>query len=360
MKLTTALRTITIAASTAAIGLVPTAGAQAHAAPASDAQAHAAPAADTPGYSGYTPEEAAFLKTVEVKGSPGGVPSGSDGPIQRIFYTASSYATSHPGTNPPGANNFSCKPKKGQNPVVLLPGTKSDGYVSWSMYTPQLRARGYCPFVANFNGLPWLSSVDYTGDIRKSAKATSIFINRVLRETGSKKVDIIGWSQGGGSQPNYYIQKLGGDKKVGKMIGIAPANHGVGGPAISKWINEALPDETHTSIEDAAKSVHMASYPQQLASSQLMKELYHSGKVTRPGVKYINIEGKYDYVVAPYTNAFIREPGVKNITVQDTCPQDHATHVNFPYDTNVAQMVFNALDPDNTKPVKCKPQPFIG
>ena len=41
MKLTTALRTITIAASTAAIGLVPTAGAQAHAAPASDAQAHA-------------------------------------------------------------------------------------------------------------------------------------------------------------------------------------------------------------------------------------------------------------------------------------------------------------------------------
>lgn len=61
MKLTTALRTITIAASTAAIGLVPTAGAQAHAAPASDAQAHAAPAADTPGYSGYTPEELSLI-----------------------------------------------------------------------------------------------------------------------------------------------------------------------------------------------------------------------------------------------------------------------------------------------------------
>lgn len=91
MKLTTALRKITIAASTAAISLIPLAGAQAHAAPSDS------------GYSGYTPEEAAFLKTVEVKGSPGGVPSGSDGPIQRIFYTASSYATSHPGTNPPGA-----------------------------------------------------------------------------------------------------------------------------------------------------------------------------------------------------------------------------------------------------------------
>ena len=358
MKLTQALRTITIAASAAAIGLVPLAGAQAHAAPTADATTHAT--STNTGYSGYTPEEAAFLKTVEVKGSPGGVPSGSDGPIQRLTYTASMYSTAHPGTNPPGANDFSCKPKKGQNPVVLLPGTNSDAYASWSMYTPQLRARGFCAFTANFNGLPWLSSFAYTGDIRTTAKATSIFIDRVLRETGAQKVDIIGYSQGGGPLPNYYIQKLGGDKKVGKMIGIAPANHGVGGPAVSKWINEALPDEAHASIEDIAGSVHVASYPQQLASSQLMKELYHNGKVTRPGVQYINIEGKYDYVVAPYTNAFIREPGVKNITVQDTCPQDHATHVNFPYDTNVAQMVFNALDPDNAKPVKCKPQPFIG
>ena len=358
MKLTTALRNITIAASAATIALVPLAGTQAHAAPAADASAHAT--STDPGYSGYTPEEAAFLKTVEVKGSPGGVPAGNDAPAKKLTYTASLYSAAHPGTNPSGANDFSCKPKKGQNPVVLIPGTNTDAYTAWSMYTPQLRARGFCAFSANFNGLPWLSSVDYTGDIRKSAKATSIFIDRILRETGSKKVDIIGWSQGGGSQPNYYIQKLGGDKKVGKMIGIAPANHGVGGPAISKWINEALPHKAHTRIEDAAESVHMAAYPQQLGSSELMKELYHNGKVTRPGVEYINIEGKYDYVVAPYTNAFIHEPGVKNITVQNICPQDHASHINFPYDTNVSQMVFNALDPDNAKPVKCKPQPFIG
>ena len=136
MKLTTALRNITIAASAATIALVPLAGAQAHAAPAADASAHAT--STDSGYSGYTPEEAAFLKTVEVKGSPGGVPSGNDGPIQRLTYTASMYSTAHPGTNPPGANDFSCKPRKGQNPVVLLPGTNSDAYASWSMYTLSL------------------------------------------------------------------------------------------------------------------------------------------------------------------------------------------------------------------------------
>ncbi|MDU3768867.1 MAG: hypothetical protein E7G49_08895, partial [Cutibacterium granulosum] len=65
MKLTQALRTITIAASAAAIGLIPMAGAQAHAAPAADVSAHAT--STDSGYSGYTPEEAAFLKTVEVK-----------------------------------------------------------------------------------------------------------------------------------------------------------------------------------------------------------------------------------------------------------------------------------------------------
>lgn len=65
----------------------------------------------------------------------------------------------------------------------------------------------------NFNGLKLLPNFAYTGDIRVSAKAVSGFVDRVLTATGSKKVDLIGWSQGGGPLPNYYITKLGGDKR---------------------------------------------------------------------------------------------------------------------------------------------------
>lgn len=76
--------------------------------------------------------------------------------------------------------------------------------------------------------LKLLPSFAYTGDIRVSAKAVSGFVDRVLTATKSKRVDLIGWSQGGGPLPNYYITKLGGDKKVNKLIALAPSNHGVG------------------------------------------------------------------------------------------------------------------------------------
>ena len=75
---------------------------------------------------------------ITMPGSPDGIPSAGNGPIKLFIYPASVYALAHPGTNPQGANNFSCKPREGQNPVVLLPGTNSDAYASWSMYAPPI------------------------------------------------------------------------------------------------------------------------------------------------------------------------------------------------------------------------------
>ena len=297
---------------------------------------------------------------ITMPGSPDGIPSAGDGPRKLFTYPASIYALAHPGTNPQGANDFGCKPREGQNPVVLLPGTNSDAYASWSMYSPKLTKAGYCVFSPNFNGLKLLPNFAYTGDIRVSAKAVSGFVDRVLAATGSKKVDLIGWSQGGGPLPNYYITKLGGDKKVDKLIALAPSNHGVGPKAASKFVNEIVDEATHEQIEDAFDKAHIASYEQQLGSSRFIKELYDNGPVTRPGIKYTVIEGRYDDVVVPFTNAFLYEPGVKNILVQNICHSDHASHVNFTYDTNVYQMAVTALDPAQAKPVVCVPQPFLG
>lgn len=297
---------------------------------------------------------------ITMPGSPDGIPSAGNGPIKLFIYPASVYALAHPGTNPQGANNFSCKPREGQNPVVLLPGTNSDAYASWSMYAPKLTKLGYCVFSPNFNGLKLLPSFAYTGDIRVSAKAVSGFVDRVLTATESKRVDLIGWSQGGGPLPNYYITKLGGDKKVNKLIALAPSNHGVGPRAVSRFVNESISEAKHKKIEATFAKAHIASYEQQLGFSNFNKELYGNGPVTRPGVKYTVIEGRYDDVVVPFTNAFLDEPGVKNILVQDTCRDDHASHVNFTYDVNVYQMAVNALDPDHAQPVTCVFQPFIG
>ncbi|MDO4413152.1 triacylglycerol lipase [Cutibacterium sp.] len=297
---------------------------------------------------------------ITMPGSPDGVPSAGDGPTKLFTYPASVYALAHPGTNPQGANDFGCKPREGQNPVVLLPGTNSDAYASWSMYSPKLTKLGYCVFSPNFNGLQLLPNFAYTGDIRISAKAVAGFVDRVLKATGSKKVDIIGWSQGGGPLPNYYITKLGGYKKVDKLIALAPSNHGIGTKAVSAFLNQAVDEAKHEQIEAAFTKAGIASYEQQLGSSRFNKDLYGNGPVTRPGVTYTIIEGRYDDTVVPFTNAFLYESGVKNILVQNTCGSDHASHINFTYDINVYQMAVNALDPEQAKPVVCVPQPFLG
>lgn len=314
----------------------------------------------TSAHAADAPSDQQLPPGVEMPGSPEGVPSAGNGPTQLFTYPASMYALAHPGTNPQGANDFQCKPLPGKNPVVMLPGTNSDAYASWGMYSRKLTKLGYCVFSPNFNGLKALPNFAYTGDIPTSAKSISVFIDKVLAATGSQKVDLIGWSQGGGPLPNYYITKLGGDKKVDKLIALAPSNHGIGPAAVSRFVHDVTSEAKHRRIEDGFAAAHLASYEQQLGSSNFMQDLYGHGPVTRPGVKYTVIEGRYDDTVVPYTNAFLNEPGVKNILVQNTCPTDHASHVNFTYDVNVYQMALNALDPDHAKSVVCAPQPFIG
>lgn len=283
------------------------------------------------------------------------------GPTQTTMYRAAPVAWAHPGMNPTGANDFGCRPTNGRSPVVLIPGTNSDAYSAWSMYSPRLRALGYCVFSPNFSGrLSLAQNFAYTGDIRDSAKGLKMFVEHVMSATGAPRVTLVGWSQGGGPLPNYYLTKLGGDHEVDRLIALAPSNHGVGERAVQTWMHDAMSEDGHHTVEDLATDMRVASYEQQLGSSDFMHDLYDNGPVTRPGVGYTLIEGKVDWVVAPYTNAFLDEPGVRNINVQDVCPSDLASHVNFTYDENVFHLVVNALDPDHAKPVHCVLQPFLG
>ena len=42
----------------------------------------------------------------------------------------------NPGAKVPGTNDFACKPRKGTHPVVLIPGTSEDAFITWSYYGP--------------------------------------------------------------------------------------------------------------------------------------------------------------------------------------------------------------------------------
>ena len=290
--------------------------------------------------------------------SPEGVPSNVEGPSMSRFAPAVRFAMRHPGAKVPGTNDFTCTPRKGTHPVVLIPGTTEDAFITWSYYGPRLKKAGFCVYTFNYNPEthPLVEAVSTTGNIYSTAAFMAHFVDKVLKSTGADKVDLVGHSQGGGPLPRAYIKYYGGDKKVNHLIGIVPSNKGTSILGVERFLNESG-RPANTIVGTVAKFLNMESVPQQLQGSTFLKDL-NAGGMTAPGVKYTVIATRFDNRVFPWTNALIPEPGAKNIVIQDVCPLDHSAHTNITYDPMTYQVVANALEPQRATRVKCTIRPF--
>lgn len=128
--------------------------------------------------------------------------------------------------DPPGANDWTCKPSSVHPyPVVLVPGTFETMYKNWALLSPVPGRPGVLRLRAQLRGG---QRSPRQRAIRNSAAELATFVKSVLGATGAKKVDLVGHSQGG-MMPRYYIGFLGGAKYVHHLVGIAPSNHGTQG-----------------------------------------------------------------------------------------------------------------------------------
>ena len=291
--------------------------------------------------------------------SPEGVPSNVEGPSMSRFAPAVRFAMRHPGAKVPGTNDFTCTPRKGTHPVVLIPGTTEDAFTTWSYYGPRMQAAGLCVYTFNYNPEthPLVEAAATSGNIYSTAAFMAHFVDKVLKSTGADKVDLVGHSQGGGPLPRAYIKYYGGDKKVNHLIGIVPSNKGTSILGMEKFLNEPG-TPANTIMSAGARYRNLESAPQQLQGSTFLKDL-NAGGMTAPGVKYTVIATRFDNRVFPWTNALIPEPGAKNIVIQDVCPLDHSAHTNITYDPMTYQVVANALEPQRATPVRCSVRPFF-
>lgn len=76
---------------------------------------------------------------------------------------------------------------------------------------------GYCTFTityGQYKNIPLLAGLD---KMENSAAELSTFVDRVLTQTNSTKVFLVGHSEGS-MMPRYYLKYLAGQTKVGTFL----------------------------------------------------------------------------------------------------------------------------------------------
>jgi triacylglycerol lipase len=255
---------------------------------------------------------------------------------------------------PPGANNWDCKPSaKHPNPVVLVHGLSANMANNWWSMSPVLANRGYCVFALTYGVDPRAPfPLDEMGGVvrmEESAKELAAFVNKVLKKTGARKVDIVGHSEGS-LMPNYWVKFMGGAKKVDRYVGLTPLWDGTEFYGVGTM--REMGEESGMSATVAGLFAEICgSCPQFIRGSEFIEKMNEGGTPAVPGVTYTMIMTRYDLLVLPYTSGVLE--GHTNIVVQDVCPEDFADHAAVAYDPVVHRLVLNALDPTRAQPPYC-------
>ena len=222
-----------------------------------------------------------------------------------------------PGISPPGANDFACQSAAHPVPVILVHGTFGDMTVSWNLFSPALKAQGYCVFALDLVNRG-MAPMD------RSADKLSAFIDEVRQRTGAPKVSLVGHSQGGmlGRYVARFRNQLG---VIDDIVGLAPSSHGTTNP-----------------LAPHIAGLGCAACAEQAAGSAFMQKL-NAGEEAPPPPSYTVVSTRYDEVVTPYTSQALTGSTVTNVVLQDRCPEDVTDHVGIIYDPIALEWTLNAL-----------------
>ncbi|NIK59144.1 alpha/beta fold hydrolase [Kribbella shirazensis] len=270
-----------------------------------------------------------------------------------VLLTASVTTAGASAATSSGFDDWTCKPSAAHpNPLVLLHGLGGNGPGNYSYLGPYLAAKGYCAFSVTYGQATPAIPVGGTISIARSAAEIEAFVQRVRATTGAAKVDIVGHSEGG-FQSLYGPKVRGYADQVGRVVALAPPTHGTtfgGLVSVGDYLG------LRPLVDQVLREFGCPACDELIVGGSAVEKLTE-GPIAQPGVKYTVIASRFDALVTPHETSFVREPGVTNRYVQDTCPLDPVGHVGLAFDPSVAQLVANALDPAHATPVLCAAGP---
>jgi len=248
-----------------------------------------------------------------------------------------------------GNNDFGCRPSAAHpDAVVLLHGLGATYYEDINFLQSHLAGEGYCTFSLTYGseyGFPYVGGLQ---PIATSAQQIAAFVEQVHAATGAK-VDIVGHSEGG-FQALYVTKTQGISADIARVVAIAPPAHGT---TFAGLYNLAyLFGQAERNAVGAALDSFGCPACNDLGEGGSAVSTLDNGPIAQPGVAYTIITSRYDELVTPTPTAFVNEPGVHNVYVQDSCPLDPVGHIGEAYDLNVWHLVDNGLDPAHATPIR--------
>jgi hypothetical protein len=163
-----------------------------------------------------------------------------------------------------------------------------------------------------------------SGDLFQASKDLGAFVERVQQESGDDKVDILAECTGG-LIARYYLQSLGGEAHVSRLVTFVSPQQGIGPVPIVALMTgwRALYD-----LSPGSRFLHA------LNDAPLSKQ-----------VPITSIYTCTDEYIKPYTTSFI--PGATNVNI---CGRGFVGHFQTMYDPSIYLMMHDALVADVPSP----------
>lgn len=222
-----------------------------------------------------------------------------------------------PGAPPPTANDFTCVPREGRPPVILVHGTLLDMTTSWGTLAPQLTQDGFCVFALDYGERG-------TAPVDTSADELAAFTRRVLDATRAEKVSFVGHSQGG-LLARWTVRSRGLLDRTEDIVGLAPSHHGTTQP-----------------LAALVSPLGCLACADQVAGSAFLARA-NAEPEAAPEVDHTTVITQFDEVVTPPSSQALTGSTVGNVILQDQCPADLVEHVGIVGDPVALAWVRHAL-----------------
>ena len=265
---------------------------------------------------------------------------------------------------PKGVNDWNCTPNpKKPNPVILIHGMIMTANTAWAGLGPVLKDQGYCVYAVNLPKDPKglmskaanVVGLDFGGlsDIDAASVFTAAFVNEVMKTTGAKKVNLVGYSEGG--TVANLIAHTYGPSFIDNIITLGGINVGITPFGLQDleavYTKNAEPTIVGNILEFGS-----------VAAAQMMNGSPIINAITKPdtiaGITYTNLSTKYDEFsnISTHNPNFQKAvPGatVTNITIQDGCSKDFSDHLTLPYNKRAWAIALNTLAGKKVVDVSC-------